>query len=159
MSFYHFHLRTADGLERDEIGMKHPDLEAAYLDACRAIPSLMAELAQGGHDPGRCAFEITDTADQLLMEVPFLERLTKGQNVQRPAKPVLSPETQALFNQLELLTLSIGRETTRLLENMEQASERMARMQATGAESDWCFQAWSDSWLDREGRHLGAKRD
>ena len=43
MSFYHFHLRTADGLERDEIGMRHPNLEAAYLDACRAIPSLMAE--------------------------------------------------------------------------------------------------------------------
>src|SRR4051812_2418031 len=114
MSFYYFHLRTADGLERDEIGLLCPNLEAAYLDACGAIPPLLAELARGGHDPSRCAFEITDTADQLLMEVPFLERVTKGPKSRRPAAPVLSPETQALFNQLDLLTLSINRETTRL---------------------------------------------
>ncbi|WP_444980403.1 DUF6894 family protein, partial [Methylobacterium soli] len=67
MTLYHFHLRTADGLERDETGMICPDLETAYLDACRAIPALMAEMVLKGHDPAACAFEIRDGTDQLLM--------------------------------------------------------------------------------------------
>jgi len=144
MTLYHFHLRTADGLERDETGMIRPDLETAYLDACRTIPALMAELVGKGHDPSCCAFEIRDGADQLLMEVPFLERVTRGPKPHRPAASVLSPETQALFNQLDLLTLAISRETTRLHQNMERASRQVASMRVTQSNLLWSFQTWSD---------------
>ena len=40
MPRYFFHLRTAAGLEDDELGLEFPGLEAAYLDACRAIPEM-----------------------------------------------------------------------------------------------------------------------
>src|SRR3954467_5730284 len=103
----------------------------------------MTELVGKGHDPSCCAFEITDAADQLLMEVPFLERVTKGVRSRRPPPPVLSPETQALFNQLDLLTLAITRETARLHENMERAARQVARMRATQSNLLWSFQTWS----------------
>ena len=124
--------------------MIRPDLETAYFDVCKTIPKLMAELVQEGHDPAACAFEIRDEADQLLMEVPFLERVTKGPRSRQPAAFALSPETEALFNQLDLLTLSINRETTRLHENVERAFSQAARMRATQSNLLWSFQTWSE---------------
>ncbi|WP_336492019.1 DUF6894 family protein [Methylobacterium nigriterrae] len=144
MTLYHFHLRTAAGLERDETGMIRPDLETAYLDVCKTIPALMAELVRDGHAPAACAFEIRDGADQLLMEVSFLERVTRRPRTQRPTAPALSPETQALFNRLDLLTLAISREATRLHENMECACRQAARMRVTQSVLLWSFQAWSE---------------
>jgi hypothetical protein len=144
MTHYHFHLRTAAGVERDEIGLTCVNLEAAYLDACRAIPGLMTELMRKGHDPGCCAFEIHDRADQLLMEVPFLERVRRSPRPQLPDALSLSPETQALFNQLDLITLAIGSETTRLRANMEVASKQLAIMRVTQANLLWSFQTWSE---------------
>jgi hypothetical protein len=143
MTHYHFHLRTAAGVERDEIGLTCVNLEAAYLDACRAIPGLMTELMRKGHDPGCCAFEIHDRADQLLMEVPFLERVRRSPRPQLPDALSLSPETQALFNQLDLLTLAINRETARLYENMEFARRQMASLRTSQSNLPWSFQTWS----------------
>ena len=158
MTHYHFHLRTAAGVERDEIGLTCVNLEAAYLDACRAIPGLMTELMRKGHDPGCCAFEIHDRADRFLMEVPFLERVRRSPGARaclgfreragQSAKPQLpdalslSPETQALFNQLDLITLAIGSEATRLRANMELASKQLATMRVTQANLLWSFQTW-----------------
>ncbi|WP_238296039.1 DUF6894 family protein, partial [Methylobacterium soli] len=65
MTVYHFHLRTAHGLERDEIGLICPNLEEAYLDACASIPKLAVDLIEQGYDPSACIFEIYDGADQL----------------------------------------------------------------------------------------------
>ncbi|WP_444980397.1 DUF6894 family protein, partial [Methylobacterium soli] len=65
MAHFYTHLRTAEGLERDEIGTEYPSLEAAYLNACAGIPRLAAELIEEGHDPSACSFEICDGADQL----------------------------------------------------------------------------------------------
>ncbi|GJE44019.1 DUF6894 family protein [Methylobacterium soli] len=144
MTLYHFHLRTAGGLERDETGMIRPDLETAYLDVCRTIPALMTEMVREGHDPAACAFEIRDGADQLLMEVPFLERVAKRPKSRHPATPTLSPETQALFNQLDLLALAINREVTRLHDNMGRAYKQVARMRETQSNLLWSFQTWSE---------------
>ncbi|MER2265273.1 DUF6894 family protein [Methylobacterium oxalidis] len=144
MGFFHFHLRTAVGLERDEIGLVCPNLETAYLDACSAIPMLMAELVGRGHDPSTCSFEITDAVDQLVMEVPFLERVRRHPRPRRAEAPVLSPETQALVNRLDLLTLAINREAAQLQANMDQAARHMARMSTIRHRSDWCFETWSD---------------
>ncbi|GJE46070.1 hypothetical protein F6X53_29880 [Methylobacterium soli] len=124
--------------------MIRPDLETAYLDVCRTIPKLMAELVQEGHDAAACAFEIRDEADQLLMEVPFLERVTKRPRACQPAPLALSPETEALFNQLDLLTLAINRETTRLHENVERAFRQAAHMRAAQANLLWSFETWSE---------------
>ncbi|MER2266823.1 DUF6894 family protein [Methylobacterium oxalidis] len=144
MCFFYFHLRTAQGLERDEVGLTCPNLEAAYLDACSSIPMLMAELVDRGHDPSACSFEITDWADQFLMEVPFLERVRRQPKLHRTDVPVLSPETHALVNQLDLLTLAIQREAARLQENMSQARGHVARLSALRSQSGWCFETWSD---------------
>jgi len=128
MTRYYTHLQTTDGLERDEIGTEYPSLEMAYLDACKGLPKLMAELVEEGHDPASCILEIRDDTDLLLMEVPFLERVT------RRRKPVPQPsvpsETQELFNHLDLLTLSIRAQTEQLQANMMAAQEHLATARA-----------------------------
>lgn len=83
MPVFHFHLRTAEGLERDEEGIEFQDLEAAYLDMCDGLPRMVSDLVEEGHDPGRCTFEITDAFGRMLMEVPLTERCTRGRSSQR----------------------------------------------------------------------------
>ncbi|AWN40759.1 DUF6894 family protein [Methylobacterium durans] len=62
MPWFYFHLRTPAGLERDDVGLDLIGIEAAYLDACRAIPTLTTELLAKKTDPWRCRFEIADAA-------------------------------------------------------------------------------------------------
>jgi hypothetical protein len=130
MTVYHFHLRTAHGLERDEIGLLCPNLEEAYLDACASIPRLAVDLIEEGHDPSACCFEICDGANQLLMEVPFLERIKRVQKPPRQEPLAISRETQALFDQLDLLRLSIRDEMAKMRANLAQAHEETASIQA-----------------------------
>lgn len=75
MPRFHFHLRTPDGLEPDLDGLDLPDLDAAYLEAYRAIPSLSADLMSDGSNPLVHAFVIADARGREVMEVPFTERL------------------------------------------------------------------------------------
>ena len=70
---FFFHLRTADGVERDEVGVGLDSIEAAYLCVCETIPIAAAELLRAHQDPMACAFLIHDEAGRLLMEVPFTE--------------------------------------------------------------------------------------
>ncbi|WP_132254575.1 DUF6894 family protein [Methylobacterium segetis] len=77
MPWFYFHLRTPDGLDRDEIGLELIGIEAAYLDACRAIPMMADELLEKKVDPRCCCFEITDRAGQALLELPFTEILDR----------------------------------------------------------------------------------
>lgn len=88
MPLFFFHLRTDRGLDRDDVGTPFPDLDTAYLDACRAIPEMLKGLHDGGHDPMRCAFEIADEDGRPLMDVPFAERLTRAIN--RPPREAAS---------------------------------------------------------------------
>ncbi|WP_336490020.1 DUF6894 family protein [Methylobacterium nigriterrae] len=137
MTHFYTHLRTAEGLERDEIGTAYPSLEAAYLDACASIPKLAAELIAEGHDPSACSLEICDGADLLLIEVPFLERVRRAQKPSRPGPPAISPETQVLLDQLDLLTLSIRDETAKLRGNLAQAREEVASFQVRNRKPNW----------------------
>ncbi|MEA1832177.1 hypothetical protein U8607_08785 [Methylobacterium durans] len=130
MPYFYTHLRTANGVERDDLGTEYPSLDAAYLDACAGIPKLMAELVQEGHDPSACSFEIRDEADQLLWEVPFLERTTKGPRRRSPTRPQISAETQVLLNQIDLLLLSIRKETEHMRANILEAHEHAATTRA-----------------------------
>jgi hypothetical protein len=127
MPFYYFHLRTAEGLDRDEIGLLYANIEAAYLGACKAIPKLLAELVQGGHDPNCCIFEITDAEGRRLIEVPFLERAKRWRP---PQPPAVSPETRALLDRIDVLTRAIGEEIARLGTNLAEARAQMVTMQA-----------------------------
>lgn len=73
MPLFFFHLRTPAGTERDADGLEHPDLDAAYLETCRAIPDLVAEFMAAGRDPFACAFVIADAEGRELLTVPFDE--------------------------------------------------------------------------------------
>lgn len=86
MPLFRFHLRTLTGTELDETGLEFPNLEAAYLEACRSIPSMITDFVQAGLNPLAYVFEITDAAGQVLIEVPFTERLRDGQPPSRPKR-------------------------------------------------------------------------
>ena len=70
---FFFHLRTAEGIERDEVGLSLESLDLAYLSVCDTIPAAAAELLRGRQDPMACAYLIHDEAGRLLIEVPFAE--------------------------------------------------------------------------------------
>ena len=95
MPHFYFHLRTPAGWERDQDGLDFIGLEAAYLDACRTIPDMAADLVRRKHDPLPYGFEIADEAGQLLMEVPFSEVLASGHKPRQPIRPALPQKAQA----------------------------------------------------------------
>lgn len=130
MPLYHFHLRTADGLERDDVGSEFAGIEAAYLQACETIPEMMAGLMEAGRDPLRCSFEIADADGRILIEVPFTERLTGQGRRPRPvpAPPHTSEERQA--ERLDSLATSVRQEAQRVRENLRRTREYVAQMRA-----------------------------
>lgn len=75
MPLFYFHLRSGPRLERDFTGLKLASAEAAYLEACKAIPGLSVDLIHQGHNPGRYSFEIRDAKGYLHWDVPFIEIL------------------------------------------------------------------------------------
>ncbi|MCJ2019026.1 hypothetical protein MKK84_16510 [Methylobacterium sp. E-065] len=87
MPLFRFHLRSLAGLESDDEGLQFPDLETAYLEACRAIPGMAIDFVRSGLNPMSYAFEITDAAGRRLIEVPFSERLRDGRRPRRPKRP------------------------------------------------------------------------
>lgn len=131
MPQFYFHLRAPAGLERDEIGVPLKGIEEAYLEACHTIPLLSAELVRKRAGPHRYAFEITDGADNLLMEVPFSEVLDRAR---RPARaPSVAPWQQAAAEMVRTARLITGlreeraalratlAETKRILDQARQA--------------------------------------
>ncbi|MDY8108571.1 PAS domain-containing protein [Fulvimarina sp. 2208YS6-2-32] len=69
-----FHLRkSATFVRRDDDGQEFETLDEAYQIACREIPEMVAEFLRQRTDALGFAFEITDEAGQLLMEIPFRE--------------------------------------------------------------------------------------
>jgi hypothetical protein len=84
MPLFYFHLRTPEKLERDDTGLEFSGTEVAYLEACRTVPEMSADLVRRNRNPARYAFEITDAGDRLVMEVPFTEVLDRGR---KPAVP------------------------------------------------------------------------
>jgi hypothetical protein len=74
---FYFHFRHDARIERDEEGVEFASFEAACTEAYAAIPSLWSELQQEGQDPTYFAFEITDAQNRLLLDLPFLEGMTR----------------------------------------------------------------------------------
>lgn len=86
MRRFYFHLKGPDATERDQIGVACPDVERAYLEACRALPDLAAEILRARKDPMRFAFEIENEDRVLLLTVPFCELLSARQRP--PVRPI-----------------------------------------------------------------------
>jgi hypothetical protein len=82
---FFFHLRTAEGVERDEVGLSLESLDSAYLSACDTIPAAAAELLRARQDPMACAYLIHDEAGRLLIEVPFAELVAPRPGTSVPA--------------------------------------------------------------------------
>ena len=74
MPRFYFHLRSPAGLDRDDIGLDLEGVEAAYLDACASVPSMIMDLLQRNASPYQHTFEIVDSSGNLLTEVPFAEQ-------------------------------------------------------------------------------------
>lgn len=87
MPRFFFHLRTDCGRERDWSGLYYPDLDQAYLEACRSIPELAAEFITAGRDPMEFRFEIANAEGVVVMEVPFRELLRPAAPAPRPQAP------------------------------------------------------------------------
>ena len=73
MPLYMFHLRSGKTMSADDTGTEFASLDLAYLDAFRAAGEIWLEMSRDGRDGSRHCFEITDSAGQLLIELPFIE--------------------------------------------------------------------------------------
>jgi hypothetical protein len=75
MPRFFFDLRNAGGVDHDELGIELPGVEAAYLEAHSTAVSLWAEARLRGAKPTYIAFEIRDTLDRVVLELPFSEAI------------------------------------------------------------------------------------
>ncbi|MDP4027289.1 hypothetical protein Q8W71_32515 [Methylobacterium sp. NEAU 140] len=125
MPLYHFHLRTPDGLERDETGLVLRDLDAAYLEACATIPGLSVDLLREGRDPMACTFVITGAPDpdRILLEVPFDERV---RHIGRPTTPA-SPAAATALTRAQRLIVELRAEHAALGRNLRDLQALLAK--------------------------------
>ncbi|GJE41504.1 DUF6894 family protein [Methylobacterium soli] len=137
MPRFHFHLQTPDGREQDEDGLKIADLETAYLDACRAIPDMAADMIRRGQQPMRFAFEIADAGGQILMEVPFSEILDKTRRPRQPAQAARKRRAQEEIARTERLCAAIEQNQRALSATLQTTRELMARARKVGAQNPW----------------------
>ena len=119
------------------MGLDFAGLEAAYLDACRAIPAMAADLVKQKHDPLPYVFEITDEAGQLLMEVPFSEILDRWHKPRRPVTPALAQKVQAEMGRTVRLIASITEEQEALQTSLRETRGLVARAREISAQSPW----------------------
>jgi len=137
MPHFYFHLRTPASWERDDMGLDFVGLEAAYLDAYRTIPEMAADLVRRKRDPLRYAFEITDEAGQLLIEVPFSEMLDKWHKPRRPVMPALAQKAQAEMERTVHLIAALVDERKALETSLREMQELVARAREISARSPW----------------------
>ncbi|EIM26815.1 DUF6894 family protein [Microvirga lotononidis] len=72
MPRFFFHIRDVRlGLSRDELGLDCPDVEAAYLEACRAGLDLRHEFVARGQSPQDFSIVIANAAHEFVSELPF----------------------------------------------------------------------------------------
>ena len=75
MPLFFFDVRSRRGLEPDDNKLEFASAEIAYIEACKAIPELTAELVHAGGSPRGYAFEVADEAGRILWRIPFSEIL------------------------------------------------------------------------------------
>jgi len=75
MPIFFFDFREGEKLSIDDVGIEFPDVETAYLEAFRAAQEIWFERLRQRQDPLICAFEIRDSARNLLLVLKFDEIL------------------------------------------------------------------------------------
>ena len=133
MSYFFFHLRGPNGLSRDELGLDLPDVETAYLEADRAVTDMARELQAKRLNPRSYAFEITNAADEPVLELPFwetLDRVARRRGVHLPNSMKLAVE-QA--ERMMRLVSDVAQQTDMARENLRQTSY-LLRMLRGGSE-------------------------
>jgi hypothetical protein len=71
MPHFYFHLRSPEGLSKDEDGSHYRNLREAAQDARCTKERYMKDAKAEGRDDSECNFEITDVNGNILMRVPF----------------------------------------------------------------------------------------
>ncbi|GJE46595.1 DUF6894 family protein [Methylobacterium soli] len=137
MPHFHFHLQTPDGWEQDEDGLEIVNLETAYLNACRAIPDMAADMIRRGQQPMRFAFEIADAGGLVLMEVPFSEVLDKDRRPRQPAQAAWGRKAREEIARTERLCAAIEQNQKALSATLQTTRELMARARKVGAQNPW----------------------
>ena len=137
MAYFYCHLHGPLGYERDEIGLEFTGLDAVYLDVCRAILDMSADLARSGHDPMPYAFEIMDAAGVLLMDVPFREMLNKGPRNRQRRFPASSAMQRAEMARAVNLRAAVSDAIARLSETISMSHRIVARSRASSEVDPW----------------------
>lgn len=138
MPYFYCHLHGPRGCERDEVGLEFDGPDAAYLDVCRAILDMSADLARSGHDPMPYAFEIVDAGGVLLMDVPFREMLSKGARPERHPPPVSAALLRGEILRATVLRTAISDSIDRLSETIRMSRQIVARSRIVSAADPWC---------------------
>ncbi len=94
MPHFFFDLHSPTDIEIDETGLHFDALEIAYIDVCRAIIDISAEMMKEQRDPQRFVFSIRDRDGRVVFEVPFREVLQPGLTI--PPPPQRPPPMKVL---------------------------------------------------------------
>ena len=73
MRDFFFHLKAPRGLEGSVVPVSCEGPEQAFMEACRVIPQVAAEILRAGQDPMRCEFVIRNLKGEEMFTVPFSE--------------------------------------------------------------------------------------
>ena len=128
MPLFYFDLATPGGLERDDLGVAFPGVEAAYLDACRAALEMSVDMLRERQDPGLHRFEVRDERAALVLEIPFTEVL---QPRRRPVAPHrMQRQIEATVGRTRQLRAEVHAELVRARGALEIAQETLRRQRS-----------------------------
>ncbi|MFE1599047.1 DUF6894 family protein [Methylobacterium sp. ID0610] len=128
MPLFYFHLKNGDAIDRDEVGTECPSLEAAYLEACRALVGMAIDMIRAREDPMRLGFEITDARGQALMEVPLSDALKRGRRPCRPPSPAAALGMRAQGDRTARLIGELTRQQAVLQGTLAETQRLLAQM-------------------------------
>ena len=83
MRDFFFHLQTPRGLEGSVVPVACEGPEEAFMEACRVIPQVAAEILRAGQDPMKCQFVIRNLKDGKEQRPIFGEGFTGLKNLLR----------------------------------------------------------------------------
>ena len=133
MPHFYFDLKTAAGVEQDDLGAVFPGLEPAYLDACQAVLEISMDMLRDRKDPSHLCFKVRDEGGLLLMEIPFAEVLNPQSPPARSTSPALLRERlQANLGRARALKAEIAAELAQVREELELAQATLRRSTTRG---------------------------
>lgn len=126
MPQFYFHLRTPAGRNDDDTGLEFSGIEAAYLEACRTIPAMSADLVLSNVSPLVHAFEISDASGKVLIELPFGEVLDRGGAYARSASAQLRKRTRIEMVRTRRLIKALCEEHIALRDTLAETNRLLA---------------------------------